>query len=116
MPKTVAVPPMPSASVATAVTVKPGLRRNMRTAKRAPRLGQAVVLGAAVVLRASPARREPAVALEPVESGEERARGDLKRALGYLLHAACHAEAVQLLERQRLEDEEVEGPLQQARV
>jgi hypothetical protein len=49
----------------------------------------------------------------PIECGEERAWLDLKRAAGDLLHAARDAEPVQLTERERFENEQVERALQQ---
>ena len=47
---------------------------------------------------------------------KERARFDLKRSVRDLLDAARHTEPVQLAERQRLEDQEIERPLEQFRL
>src|SRR5262245_13056243 len=67
--------------------------------------GEAVVLGSAVVVRSAPFGLEQTLVLEPIQRGVERALLDRQRLVRDLLNAQQHAVAVQLAERNRLEDE-----------
>src|SRR6185437_13643498 len=69
---------------------------------------QRVELGFAVVLRRAPARREPAAPDQAVERGIQRALLDQQRPARDLLNAQQHPVAVQLAQRHRLEDEQVQ--------
>src|SRR5579863_4785344 len=72
---------------------------------------QAVELGAAVVLGDPPFGGDRALLFEPVERRVERALGHGKDVAGDLLDALRDAPAVLRLERQRAQDEEIEGAL-----
>ena len=74
----------------------------------APGRGEPVGLGPSVRPRRSPLGLQPTPLLEPVQRRKERARIDLKRPLRELLHAPRHPEAVVRVERQRLQDQQVE--------
>src|SRR5215208_7483774 len=76
-------------------------------------LRERVVLRAAVVLRLAPPGGEPPRLLHPVEGGEEGAGLHDVGPAGDLLDPARDAEAVHFAERERLEDQQVEGALQQ---
>src|SRR5208282_2427701 len=79
----------------------------------AARFREVVILGAAVVLRFTPVGAEPAFFLHAVQSRKERAGLDLEGAAGHLLDAAGNAQAVEGAEAEYLEDEHVEGALQE---
>src|ERR1035437_1329119 len=73
--------------------------------------GKAVELGAAIVVGLSPLGVEHAVALEPLKRQEQRSGIDPKDTARMLLDAARNAEAVHRLQAQCLEDEHVQGAL-----
>jgi len=74
---------------------------------------KAIKLGAPIVLGRTPRRGEPSGFLQPVERGKQRARLDGERFVRDLLNAACDAEAVQVLEGQSAENEQIERTLKQ---
>src|SRR3954466_11902432 len=74
--------------------------------------GEPVVLCAPAVLGDAPLRVDPTALLEPDEGGVDGALAHLERVLGQLLDAVGEPPAVHGRERERLEDEQVEGPLQ----
>src|SRR5688572_11955140 len=74
---------------------------------------QPVVLRAPPVLGLAPGRLQPACLLHAVQRREERPRLHLEGAAGDLLEPARDAEPVHLAERERLQDQQVEGPLEQ---
>ncbi len=76
-------------------------------------LRQLIELRAAAVLGFTPRGAEPAGFFEAMEGGEERSRFHLERPLGDLLDPPRHAEPVQLAGRERLQDQQIERPLQQ---
>src|SRR5215510_1330955 len=73
--------------------------------------GELVVLRTPVVVGRAPARLDPAAPLEPVERRVERSLLDLQRGAGDLMEPLGDRPAVLRLERDRLENEEVEGAL-----
>jgi hypothetical protein len=75
--------------------------------------GKRVELGAAVVLGLAPICFYPCLMLEAVERGIEGALVDTKDVIRELTHAIGYCEAVHGSESQHLEDEEVEGALQE---
>ena len=77
------------------------------------RFRQAVEFRAPIVFRFAPLGFEPAGFLHPVESGEERARLHVEGALRDLVDAGGNAEPVERLGRERFEDQEVEGALEE---
>jgi hypothetical protein len=85
-----------------------GLRLELLAALR----GQAVVAGAAVVLGGAPEARDPAAVLEPVQRGIERSVLDLKNIFRTVLDRVGDGVPVRGPQRQRLEHEHVEGPLE----
>src|SRR5690606_12143191 len=78
---------------------------------RPPGARESIVLGAAGVLGAAPLGVEPSRALEAMDRGEQRARVALEDAARDLLDAAGDAEAVERLETEGLEDQQVQGAL-----
>src|SRR6185436_14977252 len=78
-----------------------------------PIAGQAVDLGGASTLGLLPLRRDPSLVLEAVQRGIERSLSDRELLAGEGLDALGDRPAVQRLARDRLEDEQVEGALQQ---
>src|SRR6188508_3887997 len=81
-----------------------------------PRGGDAVVLGAPPFRRLAPLTLDEAVLFQPVQRREQRAGPDDERPAADLLNAVGDADPVPRLERQRLEDEEVERPFHQLRL
>src|SRR6185503_19266346 len=77
----------------------------------AARARQRVVLRAPGVRRIAPFGVEPAGTLEALQRGEEGAGIHLEHAARDLLDPPADAEAVQRPEAQRLEDQHVQGPL-----
>ena len=77
------------------------------------RLGERVVLGPPVVLGRVPGRLEPAGFFEPMQGRKQRAGLRREGAAGQLRDAGRHAEPVQLAGAERLEDQEIEGALQE---
>src|SRR3954470_18626475 len=71
--------------------------------------GEAVILGPAVVLRRDPLGFEQPLVLEPVERWIESSLLHEQRAIRDLLDSQQHAVSVQLAERDRLQDQQVEG-------
>ena len=71
--------------------------------------GEAVVLRFAIVLGGAPVAVDQSLMLEAIQRGIERALLNEQCAAGDLLDAKEHAVAVQLAERDRLQNEEVEG-------
>lgn len=74
--------------------------------------GQLIVLRLAVVLRGAPIAPDQPPFLEAVQGGIERSLPDLQRVTRELLNALAYSPPVQGGERERLENEEVERPLQ----
>ena len=74
-----------------------------------PGVGQPVVLGAAPVLALAPFRLDEPLVLEPVEGRIERALRHVQGLSRHLPDAEQHPVAVQAVERDGLEDQEVEG-------
>src|SRR5687768_12460791 len=74
--------------------------------------GEPVVLGAAAVLGGAPLRVDPAALLEPDEGGVDGTLAYLERVLRELLDAVSETPSVHRRERERLENEQVEGALQ----
>src|SRR5437868_1080851 len=74
---------------------------------------QPVILRAPVVLRLSPRRCHPAFLLHAVQCGKKRSGFDLKSSAGDLLNTSCNSQSMHLVESQRLQDEQVQTPLQQ---
>src|SRR6185436_6152800 len=72
-----------------------------------------IVAGAAVVVGLAPARGEPARLLHPVKGGEERARLHHEGAPRDLLDAMGDGHAVFLAQGQGLQDQQIQGALQQ---
>ena len=66
--------------------------------------------------RLPPRGVQPAGALQALQRGQQRAGIDLEGAAGDLLDAARDAEAVQGRQAQRLEDQQVQGALDDVRV
>src|SRR6185436_5862638 len=75
----------------------------------APSGGDRVIAGAAVVLGRPPGAVDVTAVLEPLERRVERSLIDVEAPLGHLLDPGADAPAVHGLERQRLEDEEVDA-------
>src|SRR4051812_48571858 len=73
---------------------------------------QAVIARAPVVFGGTPERRDPAAVLEAVESRIERAVLDLKNIFRTMLDGVGDGVAVRGAERQRLEHQDVERPLE----
>src|SRR6476620_5227121 len=78
-----------------------------------PIAGQAVDLGGASTLGLLPLRRDPSLVLEAVQRGIERSLSHRELLAGEGLDALGDRPAVQRLARDRLEDEQVEGALEQ---
>src|SRR5689334_15072155 len=74
---------------------------------------QAVEARPPVVLRAAPLRPDPALLLEPVQGRVERPLVDGQHVLRELLDPLRDAPAVHRAGRERLQDQDVQGPLQQ---
>src|SRR5262249_48802728 len=70
-----------------------------------------VELRAPVVLGRLPLRLDPALLLELVQCGIERAVADLKHLAGHLLQALADRPAVERLQREDLQQEQVECSL-----
>src|SRR5687767_7529114 len=70
-----------------------------------------IELRAARVLRLTPLGVEESAALEPLERGEQRSGIDLEHPARDLLDAPRNPESMHRLETERLEDEHVEGAL-----
>ena len=81
-----------------------------------PVVRERVVLGAPVVLGDAPLAADQTVALEAAQGREERPGVDLEHALADLLEADADAVAVHRLQRQRLQDQHVQGALHQRRL
>lgn len=75
--------------------------------------GQRVVLGPAVVLGGLPVGLEPTGLLETVERREQRTGLNAERTGSHLLDTSRHTKAVQLAGAECLEDQQIEGALQQ---
>ncbi len=76
-------------------------------------MGEAIVAGAAAVFRFAPCAGDPALLLQAVQGGKERAGLDAEDAAGGLLDPAGDAEAVHGFEREGFQDQQGEGALQQ---
>src|SRR3977135_2452776 len=74
---------------------------------------EAVVLGAAIVLGVAPFRLQPPFVVQAVERGKQRAGLHLERAARDLLDAAGDPEPCMLAERERAENQQVQGALQE---
>src|SRR5262245_52101922 len=79
----------------------------------APRARQRIELRPAVVLRRPPLRFDPPLLLQLVQRGIERAVAHLQHIVRDLLQPLADRPAVQRFERQDLEDQQVQGPLNQ---
>src|SRR5262245_11121559 len=77
----------------------------------ATRAGQVVELRAPPEVARLPLRGDPALLLELVQRGVERSVADLQRVIGDLPEALADRPAVHRLERQNLQDQEVERSL-----
>src|SRR5512138_533398 len=86
-------------------------RARLRIEPGAAFLRQLVVLRAAVVVGGAPARLDPAAALEPMKRRVERALLDVERRAGDLMEAFGDRPTVLRVERDGLQNEEVEGAL-----
>src|SRR6185312_12816340 len=75
--------------------------------------GEGIELGTAVVLARSPFGGDPAFLLELVQSRIERSVTDLKHLAGNLLETLADGPAVQGLQGNDLEDQQVQGSLDQ---
>jgi hypothetical protein len=80
----------------------------LRAERATPGGGQAVVARPPIVVGGAPLARDQPLLLQPLERGVEGALVDLEHPVGDLLHALADAPAVHRLERERLEDEQVE--------
>ena len=77
----------------------------------ASRLGEFVILGAAIVFRSTPLRFDPAAALESMECRVEGALRNLQRCPRHLVQTLGDRPSMHRLERERLEDEEIQCSL-----
>src|SRR5262249_30646244 len=77
----------------------------------AARRGQPVVTRAPVVFAGAPFAVDQTVAFEALKGDQERPGIDFENTLADLLDALRHAEAVHWLQAQTLQDEHVEGAL-----
>src|ERR671918_766909 len=80
---------------------------------RASARGKPVVLRAPVVLGGAPFARDQPVPLEPPQGGKQRSRVHLEDASADLLEAHPDPVSVHRLQRERLQDQHVQGPLHQ---
>ena len=87
--------------------------RASRFSRARPSRGQLVVLRPAVVLGRLPLAGDQPVALQTPQGGEQRSGVHLKHAFADLLEAYTDAVPVHRLERERLQDEHVQGALHQ---
>src|SRR5215216_8124775 len=78
-----------------------------------PGRGQPIELGPAVVLGFAPLRFQKTMFLEAVERRKQRAGLDLKGPLSDLLDAPGDAQTVIPAQGDRLQDQQIESPLQQ---
>ena len=78
--------------------------------------GQRVVFGAPVIFGDAPFRLDPAFALAAVQGGIQRALSDPEGFFGNLLDALGYGPAVERLERQRFENEQIECALRQVHI
>jgi hypothetical protein len=74
---------------------------------------EAVETGLAIVFRRAPIRADPAAILEPVQSRVQRSMLDLEDFMRAMLDDVSDGVAVGGAEKERLQDEQIEGPLQQ---
>jgi hypothetical protein len=81
----------------------------------APSGGDGVVAGAAVVLGRPPGAFDVTAMLEPLKRRVERSLIDVEASSGHLLNAGANAPAVHRLERQGLEDQEIDAAAQRIR-
>src|SRR3954466_6988463 len=88
-------------------------RRALPSQRSATQRRERIELRAAVVLALAPLRRYPAVLLELVQGGVERPVADLEHLARDGLESLAHRPAVGGLEREHLEDQEVERALYQ---
>jgi len=75
----------------------------------APFFGQRVVARAPIVLGGLPFTLDPAVVLETLQGGVDRALVDVEPPLGELLDAQSDPPAVHRLQRERLQDQEIDA-------
>src|SRR5262249_12726657 len=75
------------------------------------RPGQRIKLGTARVLGLAPLRVQPAGALQPLQSSQQRPRIDPEYALRDLFHAPGDAEPVHGLKTESLEDQDIQRAL-----
>lgn len=70
-----------------------------------------IIFGAAIIFGGPPFGGDPALMLEFVERGVERAFADLEHVAGDLLQANADSPAVEGFQRQDLQEKKIEGAL-----
>ena len=85
--------------------------RDLTVQTCASAFGQLVVLRAPVVVRRAPRGLDPSSALEPMERGIQGALANIQCGAGDLMQALRDGPSVSRLERQRLENQEIECSL-----
>src|SRR5690606_35874631 len=81
----------------------------LRSQRAASGGGELVVLGPPVLVGGAPLAVDPPLLLEPLERGVERSLAHPQRLLRELLQALADGPAVHRLQRERLQDQQVES-------